>query len=211
MSNIESSLIKTIIESDLFSVTRDIAEIGVDAILQEGILKEIPILSTLSGLAKTGATVRDYLYLKKIYRFLGELNRIPLDERQNFIDVLGNDETEREKTGENLLLIIDRLDNINKPEILGRMFCDFLSNTISKSDFMSLAKSLELFNLELIINLNSYYNSDARNNDYPSDDILQSLASSGLVGMYFGSGAINDGGGGYCRNKLGKLFVEYVV
>lgn len=209
MDNIESSLVKTIAGSDLSSITRDAAELGLDSILGEGLFKDIPVLSTISGLIKTGYAIKDYLYLKKVYRFLGVLNDVPMQERQDLISRLGDSEKERTKAGENLLLIIDRLDNINKPEILGRMFRDYLLGIINKTNFMLLAKSLELFNLELIANLKSYYNG-LHSEELTSNDVLQSLATCGLVGMYFGSGTINGGGGGYRKNELGALFVGYV-
>ena len=208
MNNIESSLIKTITESDLSSVVRDVSEIGLDSILKDGLAKEIPVLSTIIGVVKTGGAIRDYLYFKKLYRFLSSLNEISPNVRQEFVEKLGNTQEEREKSGENLLLIIDRLDNVNKPEILGYMFADYLQGVLSKSDFMLLAKSLELFNLELTVNIINYY---SQNNEQSTDDILQSFAMCGLVGMVFGSGGGFGGhAGGFRKNKLGELFVGYI-
>jgi hypothetical protein len=209
MDNIEKSLIETIAKSDLSSIVSDAAELGLDSILDDGVLKDIPVLSTIIGLVKTGGAIKDYLYLKKIYRFLGALKDVPASERQELINKLGSDENERAKAGENILLIIDRLDNVNKPEILGYMFRDYLIGKISKTNFMLLTKSLELFNLELTANIKSYYEGPY-NKELSSNDALQSLATSGLVGMYFGSGAINSGGGGYRKNELGAVFIEYL-
>lgn len=210
MAEIESSFIKTIAESDLSSIVIDETELAIDSLIDDGVFKDIPILSTIVGLVKTGGAIRDYLYLKKIYRFLGVLNNIPENERRDLVGKLGRDEEERTKAGENLLLIIDRLDNIGKPEILGLMFCDYLSGSISKRDFMLLAKSLELFNLELVQNINAYYNGQ-RCAELTSNDVLQSLSSCGLVGMYFGGGGIASGGGGYQKNELGEKFIKYIA
>lgn len=209
MKNIETSLVETIAKSDLSSITADATETGIDLLLDEGVLKDIPVLSTISGLVKTGGAIKDYLYLKKIYRFLGVLKDIPVKERRELIEKLGSNEKERAKSGENILLIIDRLDNVNKPAILGHMFQDYLLEVISKSIFLQLAKSLELFNLELSENLKNFY-IGPHNNDLSSADALQSLSTSGLVGMHFGSGTINGGGGGYRKNKLGALFLGYL-
>ncbi|MGZ8172409.1 MULTISPECIES: hypothetical protein [Methylobacter] len=122
---------------------------------------------------------------------------------------MGDSEEERTRAGENILLIIDRLDNVDKPKLLGDIFCDYVLSNISKKQFMLLAKSLELFNLEYIPNLISYYYGpyDA---ELTENDDLQQLASCGLVGMHFASGAFGGGGGGYAQNDLGKLFAAYI-
>jgi hypothetical protein len=209
MSNIETSFITTIARSDLSNVALEAAEVGIDSVLDEGLLNDIPVLSTIKGLIKTGGAIKEYLYIKKICRFLGPLNAIPQSERIKFINILGDSEQERTRAGENILLIIDRLDNTDKPKILGCIFRDYLLGNISKTQFMLLAKSLELLNLAYVPNLISYYHGPY-DTALIKDDVLQQLATSGLVGMYFGSGALNGGGGGYKKCDLGELFTKYI-
>ncbi|MGZ8172410.1 hypothetical protein [Methylobacter sp.] len=49
MDNIETSFITTIARSDLSNVARDLTELGLDSIFEEGLLKDIPVLSTIRG------------------------------------------------------------------------------------------------------------------------------------------------------------------
>ena len=69
---IEESLVKTLKESDLSAVTTDLADK-----IAEGLIG-IPVVGTILGLYKTAGTVSDYLFTKKLLRFLTELKDIPL-------------------------------------------------------------------------------------------------------------------------------------
>ena len=66
-------------EKSLFNDSKDIIEdyleIGIDSIIDNGILKEIPIVKTLVGVLKVGKTVHDRNLLKQTLVFINEFNR----------------------------------------------------------------------------------------------------------------------------------------
>ena len=63
---IQDSFNLTLKNSNLQNIVSDFAELSVDSILQEGVLKDIPIVSTLISLTKVGISINDKLFLKKM-------------------------------------------------------------------------------------------------------------------------------------------------
>lgn len=213
MSDPELSLMKTIAESDLKSISAELGEVALDGILSEGLLKEIPIISTITSLIKSGSAINNHLYIKKILRFLQSLEDISQQERQKYINKLGRDDKEKAMAGENLLLLIERLDNVEKPKILGSIFKDYISEKLTRRDFLLLARALENFNMGMIDELRNYY---LNNNTLKvSDEFLQAFYMSGLVMIKFSTGGITGrgitgGGDGFIKNDLGRLFINYL-
>ena len=66
-------------EKSLFDDSKDIIEdyleIGIDSIIDNGILKEIPIVKTIVGVLKVGKNVHDRNLLKQTLVFINEFNR----------------------------------------------------------------------------------------------------------------------------------------
>ena len=57
---LEESLVASIRRPDLRDVLADVAEIGLDQLLEEGPLRDIPVLGTLLRLRSAWGGVRDY-------------------------------------------------------------------------------------------------------------------------------------------------------
>ena len=58
------------------------AEIGLDAVMEDGILKDIPIISTAISLYKIGSSIKERHDLKKLLIFLNEINNGIIDEEK---------------------------------------------------------------------------------------------------------------------------------
>ncbi len=56
---ISDSLVATITNYDLSAIGGDIMEMGIDSILKDGLLKELPIINIASGIWKTGIAIRN--------------------------------------------------------------------------------------------------------------------------------------------------------
>ena len=68
------------LSSDICDTVGDLAEVGLDAVMDDGILKDIPILSTVVGLYRIGHTIRERHEIKQLALFVAELNRGCTDE-----------------------------------------------------------------------------------------------------------------------------------
>jgi len=58
-----SSLIEAIKNTDLAKVTGEFLEIGIDTVLENGLLRDFPIINTITGFWNTGIAIRDYRFL----------------------------------------------------------------------------------------------------------------------------------------------------
>ena len=59
-------------KENLLAVGQDFGEIAIDAFMNDGIWKDIPVISTAVNIAKIGATFRDRAFLNKLHDFLYE-------------------------------------------------------------------------------------------------------------------------------------------
>ena len=55
--NLVASLEDSLTEN-LFDTVADLTEVGLDAVMDDGVLKEIPLLSTVAGIYKIGHTIK---------------------------------------------------------------------------------------------------------------------------------------------------------
>ncbi len=165
LDNISLSLKNTLMKSDLTSVTIDLAELGLDSLINEAILKNIPILSTLVGVGKTVQTVRDQLFLKKIIYFISEVGSIPQEERGKIINEIDQDEKVRIKVGEKLLYIIDKSEDHKSAEIIAKLFTGFLKREMSYDEFLKasvIINNIFIDDLLEFVKTEKYWHSKAR-------------------------------------------------
>lgn len=129
--SISGSLVATLAESDLASVLKDVGELTLDSILEEGVLQDLPVVATLTGIWKTGRSIRDLLFLKKLTSFLIELKDICPRDRTDMVKRLEEDECFTQRVGESIILVLDRLDHLDKPTLVGRAFRAYCAGHIN--------------------------------------------------------------------------------
>ncbi len=140
---IGGSLVTTLAESDLASVLKDVGELTLDSVLEEGVLKDLPVVATLTGIWKTGRSIRDLLFLKKLVRFLNELKDISLGDRTEMIKRLEEDECFTQRVGESVILLLERLDHLDKPTLVGRAFRAYCVGSIDAEQLQRMNQVLD--------------------------------------------------------------------
>lgn len=128
MQNLNNALIESIKSPGIVDLTRYLGEIPLDACLDDGLLKELPIVGTFVGLAKTVVSIRDQLFLRKICRFLFCLSDISIEDRKKFVQDLSDER--KEKVGESVIGALDRIENVEKSDIIGSLFKAYVNNVI---------------------------------------------------------------------------------
>ena len=71
---------------DLKGISADLIEMGVDSILDEGVLKEIPIVSFITRTINLKSTITDKIFTKKLLHFLHSIKDVPLNQRTKVIE-----------------------------------------------------------------------------------------------------------------------------
>lgn len=213
---IEEDVVALIESDDIQGAAAELAEAGLDQLLAEGFLRDVPILGTVLGVIRTAGAVRDLLLAKKLGLFLRALQSVPVNERKHFHDSLGT-QVERRKTGEALLLLLDRLDDMDKPELVGRVFRAFIRGDVEGDALRQMAASVDRLFITHLPHLMRFYRERKEQAGQAFDpDILQALSFAGLVRVEAQtSGGI--GGAEFVRtsisfepNDFGRRFVEVI-
>lgn len=155
IKKLSNSLEQTLKDADLHNVTIDLAETFSDNLLNDGLLKDIPILGTILGLTKTAISLNDRLLIKKLIYFISELKDIDQSRREKLISEIDKSETQKIKVGEKLLYIIDKSDDHCTAKYIAVLFKAFLNEEINYSQFLrcsSIIQKLLIQDLEQFIN-----------------------------------------------------------
>lgn len=132
---------------DAISCISDYAEIGLDAIMDDGILKDIPIVSTAIAVYKIGSSIKERYNIKKLLVFLNELNKgIPRGrKRQEYQQKFQSDEKFRNREIEYLLVLIDRYISYDKPRMLANLYLAYLEGVINWETLTVYAEIIDRF------------------------------------------------------------------
>lgn len=139
-SDIIKSIDSTLVSSDLSDVAIDMSENCIDSILNDGLLKDIPIVRSMVGIIKTTKSISNVLLLKKIIAFMRNLSGISTGMRQDMIFKLNSKRSYRESVGEQILFILDKCDSLTKADLQGVIFAQYVKGNIPPEKFMKIAQ-----------------------------------------------------------------------
>lgn len=132
VEKVSNSFTDTLKDSDLHAL----GEFTLDSLLEEGVLKEVPVIGTISGFTRTALNIQDRLFQKKLIHFLTELSNTDPKKRNRLITKIERDENYEIKVGEKLLYIIDKCDDHKSSKYIAKLFRAFLKEEISYSEFL---------------------------------------------------------------------------
>lgn len=178
--NIEKGFIEGISELKVLSIAKDITELSIDALLEDGTLKDIPVVGWVFSLAKMGFSVSDRIYCKKILCFLDGLEDVNQADRHTFIREL-EDEDEQRKSGERLLMMLNKYDDFKKATYLGKLYSMKLKKKITKQDFDRLAFILG----DLFLDDLQYLNAVQKHNKYMAPHEANAMSNLVRLGLMY--------------------------
>lgn len=200
-------LVRTVAKNDLESTIFSIAEVALDHNLAQGIIRDIPFVSTLASLVHVGRSISDELLIRKLIRFLTALKDVQPEERLRILEKYPDESEEQRALGENLLLALERLNDTEKPALLARFFAAYIREEIDYTIYTRLAIALEKFNLALFPYLRWYYTRQG-----PvmaaADEIEYELSLTGLILVQLSESGTLGGSAGYRHSSLGKAFLR---
>lgn len=123
-------------------ITPDILETGLDTILNNETLKDIPIVGLAFKSFSLYQNISEAFFIKKLLTFLFKINEISFEKRLEFINKLES-ESETKKAGEKLLITLNRLDDIEKSTMIGNLFKHTILGSISYEHFSKLSHMID--------------------------------------------------------------------
>lgn len=143
------------ISSEHLIAVEDIGEVLIDTTLNDGLLKDIPVISSIVGARKLITNIRDYLFVNKLISFLFPIKDTNAKERIEAIKKWEKDSKYRINVGESLLGMIDRCDNRIKAEWLSRLFYELVLKRQWSDLFMRAEKilsSISVMDMQYFLN-----------------------------------------------------------
>jgi hypothetical protein len=205
--SLEEALVSSIAKPNLTDLGADLAEAGLDHLLQDGLLRDIPVLGTLVGLFRTVGIVRDRIFARKVITFLVALDAVPVEERERFLRAQ-DDPAGRRQLGETLVLLLDRLDDMQKPEALAKLFAAYVRGRCDLETFRRLSTALDRISLSSLPELKGFYQLAGPQTGLGGQQFAQ-FAFAGLLAVEFiRAGPTGGPGGRFAKNDLGPLFLE---
>ena len=177
--NLSESFKNTISLDSLGEMAKETAEVTLDSLLSEGVLKEFPIIGSLIGVWKTGIAIRDYRFINKLLSFLAESSKLSFEKRLQIIERL-EEEGYQSEAGEKILAILDQLETKSKAIILGKSLVLFGNKEISKEEFWRVAYIIEKLPMSDVLALKSWRSTDLN----AVEDIRKSLYLSVGLGAF---------------------------
>jgi hypothetical protein len=130
-------------KKDIIPITKDIFEIGVDTLLNDGLLKDIPIINTIHSIYNISNTISDKLLFNKIKKFLLELDTLTSEERIKLFDKLEKEPKLKQKTSIYILELFDKIDDENKATMIFKVFEAYSNEKIDYEKFYRLNKVIK--------------------------------------------------------------------
>lgn len=140
---LEGALSLVLGSDDLQDLVADYAELGVDAFIQDGIARDVPIVNSIVAAVRFGLTVRDRQFAKKLLDFLAPVSAMPAQERREIVEQLERDPKYGRRVGEHLIEILDRIESHRKPRMLARVFRAYGTGEIDGAMFHQLVHAVE--------------------------------------------------------------------
>lgn len=119
-------------------------EILIDSLIENEILREIPILSSSLNLIRGINSLRDKAYLNKIKLFIDNLGQFTEEKRNRLIEESRRDQKRRSKFGDALFTAIERSDSTIKVEYLSTIFEAFLRNDFDNNTLRLLCHIIQI-------------------------------------------------------------------
>lgn len=163
----------------------NVVELGIDSILEDGLLKDMPIVGTIVGLANFAVNIHDRCLLKQTLIFIQEFNKNAESEEvkkyiKKYEREIDEDPQKAEKELGRVMVILNRIIDDTKTRILSKLYLSYIKKNLEWSEFCDLSEVTEkIFTTDISVLKDIYSNSP----DFDENKLhnYQRLVSVGLL------------------------------
>lgn len=137
---------------------------GIDYFLDDDILKIIPIINGMRSLIKTGISIQNRIFAEKLFAFIKSVNKgiIHDKEKSKYLRKM-EDRQYREKVGGTIFNFINNFNELEKSDLLGKLFRRYILEQYSYEMFIEFSNIVENMMISDLNLLNFLYkNRDKR-------------------------------------------------
>lgn len=205
--DLEESLIGVLRDAGGKDLVEDAAEFSLDAVLKDGVIRDVPVVGTVAKLYSMCVGVQGYVFARKMRRFMTSLAAIPREERLTFAKRLRADEKLQEDVSETLITLLDKIDDAQKAPLLANAFAGFIREDYDFPTFRRLASAIDrclVLDLPVLNRLDSSLELDGYVGDVLVGAGLASIAAIPTV-------RTDQSKSRYVISDLGRLFRRVVL
>lgn len=135
------------LNTEIIGSLSGIAEVGLDRIFEDGVVKDIPLISTAVSLYRIGHSVHDRHSLKKLAVFLDGINQGAQDDklRQKYVMKFQENPKFHNQQLEFVLILLDRYVGYDKPQMLAKLYLSYLNEDSTLDEFSIYAEIIDRF------------------------------------------------------------------
>lgn len=123
------------IPNTLIELIIDNAEVALDCILDDGLLKEIPIVKDLISLYSVKTTISDKIFYKKIISFYESFHDVKRESFTEWQAWASENFDKSEKIASSLVLHIDSQNELTKCKLIGHSFKKLIEQKLTINEF----------------------------------------------------------------------------
>ena len=205
----------TLFDPTLSDACSEMAELGIDSLLDESIYKSLPVVSLLVGIGKTAQNIHDRNLLKQTIKFINTFNEksISPEKIKKYRKKLqSNPKYAEEELGRVIILLNSNVE-LKKSELLGKFYRAYVNETIDWDtfcEFSDITSRLFMSDLRLLYDIYHLQVSDTSQCPVYKADRLIAL---GLLDSATKSMTISSSTGSQTQryiqtNSLGKLYCQ---
>ncbi len=207
-------------EKSLFNDSKetlmDYVEVGIDCFINDGILKEIPIVETIVSVLNVGKNIHDRNLLKQTLTFISEFNNnsISRERLEKYKLKMENDTKKCEEELGRVLLLLNNFIDREKSLMLAKLFKSYINEKINWDEFCEYSEIVSRIFIQDLKILKDIYNKVIIDDTGSDKFRIERLYNTGLVGwnpkvmFSFGEQEITENKVNI--NMIGKKFVEIV-
>lgn len=132
------------------------SEIVIDSFLEEGLLKDVPIIGNLYKATQIAASIKDNMYKAKLAVLMKALNEAPQKFKDKVREQAMGDSDQIQNVSAKLIMVLDSITDIDKSEFIANVFISYLDSKMTSVEFRRI---LDVINLAFIDDLKKFVKS----------------------------------------------------
>jgi len=212
MNSLADDLGKSL-SKNIVPVSVESLENGIDELISNNVLRNIPILNSICGVIRVGKDLRERNLLIQTSTFLSEFNSGTIDEEklQKYKEKLEDDKKKISEL-ERILLILNNNIDVEKSKYLAKLFTAYINEKISWNEFCEYSDIINRLFMEDVRILKTIWSNTVPQPKDCDNFRIERIYSYGIIGNTFTE--LMDGGQGYkgrVLNKIGKKFCDIIL
>ncbi len=186
------------INDDVVDLLSQAGDASLDIVYNNSVINNIPVIGLLKSAYDVYKSISAHRLAKKIFKLILGVGKYSPEDRKRFI--VEYTEVNKEKGSEVLLSLLDRLDNVNKADVVASLLSNKIEGNITIKDFIRLTDALQKIPFIDIESLEKY------ESDYYESGESEMIYTTGL--LYVSSISPTDSNK-YRLNKLGWQLLKF--